>query len=104
SIGLNQAKEIGILYSAVDTQSNEVVKKFADQLKAKGKKVSVLGYRKYNPKDAVHNTFFNKKNINWLKQPKDPYIKEFMDKSFDILINAYTEECLPLEYISSFSK
>ena len=65
----------------------------------------MLGF--YNiPKSAINFAFpyFNKKNLNWHLEPTGDEVEIFIDRKLDILVNAYIDENLPLEYISALSQ
>ena len=104
TIGIGDAMEIGILFDASDPDKVSVVNNFADGLKRDRKKIILLGF--YNvPKNAINFnfTYFNKKNLNWHLEPQGNAVEEFIARKFDILINAFTGENLPLEYVSAMS-
>ncbi len=103
-ISLANSNEIGILFDASDPDKVSVINNFAESLKKEKKKIVLLGF--YNvPKKAINFNFsyFNKKDLNFFQIPKNELVKEFMERKLDILINAYTAENLPLEYISALS-
>ena len=102
---LNEAGDIGILFDASDPDKIALVNSFSDGLKRDKKKIVLLGF--YDaPKNAINFNFsyFNKKNLNWYLEPQGAVVKEFISRRFDILINAYVGENLPLEYVSALSQ
>lgn len=102
---LSEATDIGILFDASDPDKISIINTFADSLKRDRKKIVLLGF--YNaPKKAINFNFsyFNKKNLNWHLEPQGDVVEEFIGRKFDILINAYIGENLPLEYVSSMSE
>jgi len=102
---LLDATEIGILFDASDPDKVSLVNNFADALKRDKKKIVMLAF--YNtPKKAINFNFayFNKKNLNWYLDPTGEVVNEFIGRKFDILINAYIGENLPLEYVSAMSQ
>lgn len=104
TVKFDDAKEIGILFNATDVEQNSFVTDFAEQLKQLGKKVVMLAYFD-SPKPALHFNFlyFNKKNLNWHLQPDTHDVKAFIERKFDILINVFSGDVLPLEYVASLS-
>ncbi len=103
-VNLQNAAEIGILFDASNPDQISVISNFADGLKRDKKRVVMLGF--YNaPKKAINFNFsyFNKKDLNRYLIPKGDTVNDFIAKRFDILINAYIGENLPLEYVSSVS-
>jgi hypothetical protein len=104
-MNLYDAKEIGILFDASDTDRRTVITSFVESLRKDRKKASMLGFYNF-PKPAINLNFpyFNRKNINWHYEPHGSLVEEFIAKKFDILINAYIDENLPLEYVSTMSQ
>ncbi|MCS6916066.1 MAG: hypothetical protein RMK52_00020 [Chitinophagales bacterium] len=105
TVRLADAQDIGILFDASDPERVAAVSQFADHLRKEQKKTTLLGF--YNQsKQAINFNFayFNRKNLNWYLAPTGILVKEFMERPFDILINAYLPENLPLEYVSALSQ
>lgn len=104
-INLADAREIGILFDASDTDRTAIVNTFADALRKERKKVVLLGFYNF-PKPAINFNFpyFNRKDINWHFEPNGGLVEEFIARKFDMLINAYIDENLPLEYVSAMSQ
>ena len=98
------AREVGILVDASDTDRTALVNQLADSLRTQFRKVHILGFYNF-PKPALNLNFphFHNKQLNWYLEPQSHMVDEFMDRKFDVLINAYTSENLPLEYISALS-
>ena len=102
-LNYKKINEVGILFNATFEEPTQAVLSYVKDLKAEGKKVSMLAYIDANLETKRNFPSFGKKQINWLQIPKTLQAKRFMNKQFDLLINAYTEECKPLEYIASLS-
>ena len=105
TISLRNANEIGILFDASDPDKVSVINNFAETLKRDRKRIVMLGF--YNvPKQAINFnfTYFNKKNVNWHLEPYGDLVDAFIARKFDILINAFVGENLPLEYVSAMSE
>ena len=104
TVSLGDANEIGILFDATNPDEVSLINQFADSLKKEKKKTILLGYYD-QPKRAINFNFsyFNKKDLNWHYQPHGVVIDEFVGRKFDILINAYAKENLPLEFVSAVS-
>lgn len=106
AVNFSQAKKIGVLFIS-GNKPPTVISNFAKALEKENKEVTLLGFL---PK-AVKNKqphpdfpFFTKSDLNFFLQPKKPEAVDFQNRDFDILINAYEEDALPLEFISSLSK
>src|SRR5438045_5984489 len=99
---LADAADIGILFDASDPDKVSLVNNFADSLKKQKKRIVMLGYYD-TPKRAINFNFsyFNRKDINWFLEPRGDTVKDFISKKFDVLINAYLDESLTLEYVSA---
>lgn len=103
-VNLADAREVGILFDATDTDRAALVNQLADSLRTQFRKIHMLGFYNY-PKPALNLTFphFHKKQLNWYLEPQGHLVDEFMERKFDVLINAYAGENPPLEYISALS-
>ncbi len=101
---IHQAKYVGILFNATNPEEVVIINKFAKSLQKQDVKVNLLGF--FNTTGTPTNVafpFFTRKHLNWYGVPTNSHIDDFKNKRFDILINAYTKNSLPLEYISSLS-
>ena len=102
-VNLKTAKHIGILYKATLTDEM-IISQFAEKLKAEGKEVHILGFKDEKNKEDIGLKVFTKNSVNWLGVPNDARIDGFQKINLDILICAFKDECLPLEYIAATSK
>lgn len=104
-VNLRDAREIGLIFDASDTDVASQVNLFAESLRKERKKIFMLGYYNF-PKPAInlHFPYFNRKNVTWYYEPNGLLVEEFIARKFDILISAHIEENLPLEYISTMSQ
>lgn len=104
-LNIDNAQKIGILYNASKVNDVIAVTEFSDMLKNAGKNVSMLGYQDVKPKknEPLTNGIFNKNDVNWFSKPKGKEIFSFKNTEFDILICAFIDKCLPLEYIANVS-
>jgi len=102
---LDSARKVGIAFDASEPGNYVAVNHYALKLREQGKKVELLGYYSHRHIDGIPVfPYFNRKELNWYGKPKSNTVEHFMNNDYDILINAYTEECLPLEYVSTCSK
>lgn len=104
-MNIDKAQKIGVLYNATKVNDVIAVTEFSDMLKNAGKNVSMLGYQNVKPQknEAVAMGIFNKENVNWFSKPKGKEVFDFKNQKFDILICAFIDKCLPLEYIANVS-
>lgn len=104
----NQVETIGILYVA-DKETSAAVKKYAAQLRQEGKKVFELGF--YDQKElsfdvnfTLNSEYLHRKHIQWNGLPKSDSVPGFIDEKFDLLLNIYMGDVLPLLWVSAKSK
>jgi len=103
-INIDLSKKVGIIFNATKTNEVITVTQFSDLLKKENKEVFILGYQDRTLKEETDNRLFDNKSVNWFGIPSDSKIEEFQKLNLDILICAFEEECLPLEYIAATSK
>ncbi len=89
---LSEAKTIGVLFEATDSNTFETVKKFILQLKEQNENVHAIGYvdEKLTPNYSYIKTdidLFNKKELKNFYQPQSAYIKIFCEEEKDLLID-----------------
>ncbi len=101
---INNIETVGILYKTGSVNDEDVIKQFVENLKSQHKKVTTLAYRKPSAKEEVDKNYFSNKQLNWLRHPKDDYVRQFTENPFDVLINLCIEPCVPIENIIALSK
>jgi len=100
----NEMERIGIIYDATDASQKELTKRFISNLEKQNKQVKSLAF--FDDKNEHSNEsfkHFNRKDLNWSKHPKHPYVKDFVTQPFDLLICIYQGVCFPLEYLAALS-
>lgn len=106
-VNATNAKFVGILFNANKDENLGIIKSYVSDLRRSGKDVQLLGYKdSFDKSEILTFPVIQNKDLNWYNMPSSPYVNGFVKEEFDILINAYLDECLPLEYISakSFAK
>ncbi|MCX6273431.1 MAG: hypothetical protein NTU44_19860 [Bacteroidetes bacterium] len=108
NISIDNAKNIGILYSIPDEETYNVIFNFMKSLKTESRSVIALGFinEKMTPtylNQGVYNSIINQKDLNWYGRPVNQYVKNFFHEKFDIFLNISLEEYFPLIYISALS-
>ncbi len=108
-ISLKDAKDIGILYLFTNEQDYMAISKLVKLLQDQNKRVKALGFvkqkhltKRFLPK--LSYDFFSQKDINWYGKPSNIFIKDFIEKDFDIIIDMSLQDNYPLQYISAVSK
>lgn len=102
-LNIKNAQKIGILFNASSAQDIMTVSKYAEDLKAAQKEVKLLAFQNNEKKDNKDPRFINQLDVNWFNIPSSEKIENFHQHNFDILICAFLDECLPLEYIAATS-
>jgi hypothetical protein len=107
-IAFDQVVHIGILYHADNKEHEQMIAKYAGELRAEGKKVFMMGYvdAKLLPpskKFLLNSEYFWKEKLNGFNLPIKGKIGQFLQLEFDLLLNLYTEPLLPLQAIAAYS-
>ncbi|MFH0896332.1 MAG: hypothetical protein V2A54_18015 [Bacteroidota bacterium] len=109
SRGLNEVKQIGILFLANDRETYNLVEQYADVFRELKKNVKIVGYI---PSRKVSQEYYQKldldifdwNNTNWYLSPNRPKLNDFQELELDLLISLVREECIPLEFVIARSK
>jgi hypothetical protein len=106
---LNNARTLALLYYLPDETTYKLVETILTKFSDMNLKVSVVCYTDlkvfphyFIPK--ISQDIIISKNVNWRFQPKNAFVKEFINTEFDILIDLSLAEYLPLLYCSALSK
>ena len=68
-------------------------------------KIKIIAYRrKFKKQKTYSKPTFGKKNINWKGELTEPFLKEFIETEFDLLISYYDVENIALMMVTSKSK
>ncbi len=102
-------QHIGILYNANVSENEVLVQQFANELRENGKKVLLMGFvnQKQLPhqkKPHISNEYFWKVHLNFFGLPITEKIGKFCNEPFDLLINMYFDDELPLQALGLHSK
>lgn len=110
SLGLEQARSIGILFNAKDEHTFKLIREFADELRGGGlRTIKALGFV---PKKEVAAflqasqdfDFFSREDFNWYYKPQGRKTVGFISEDFDILIDLRLERFTPLLFIVGLSR
>jgi hypothetical protein len=108
SQSFKEIESIGILYEATGDDVN-MVRQYATKLRNEGKKVYELGY--YNQKEltfdvnfTLNSEYLHRQHMRWYGLPMADAVNGFKAEPFDLLLNLYTTDVLPLFYVSLHSK
>ena len=108
AVNLDNAKSIGILFDATTDLHMKKIKPIVDyffELKKDVKAVGFVNSKKYLDCHIprLQYDFFNRSDLNWHYKPQNDYIKNFIKKDYDILINLSDSSCVPLKYLVASS-
>jgi hypothetical protein len=108
-IPFDKMDEVGILYNAEGESNERIVQEYANELRANGKKVFLMGYVNEknlpsNKKFVLNSEFFWREKLNSTNLPDKGKIGNFLEIEFDLLLNLYTEPLLPLQAMAVYSK
>jgi hypothetical protein len=100
-------QEIGIIYNAGSNENEEQVNKVVHFLREQGKKVWTMGFvnEKILPpskKFHLNAEYFWKEKLSPFNLPQTDKIGTFITHKFDLLMNLYFEEDLPLQALSTY--
>ena len=109
AINIKSAQTIGIIYRADDEEANDLVRRYVKFLKDYKLKVKTLGYfdEKELPMDVnpkLEFDFITKKELNLRLEPKSVVAQNFIEESFDILIDTSVEEDVIMQYLTHYSR
>lgn len=105
---ISMAKSVGIVFSLENEEYYEFVCEIIEELSIKKKMVNALAFC---PTKQLPNYFipklkidvFTSKNLNWFEIPVSGFIKDFINKKYDLLIDLTITDHLALDYIASVS-
>lgn len=108
-MNMEEAKTVGILFDATNSDDFSLIKKYILYLREMKKRVKALGFfnQKVIPQMAyskLEYDFFSLKDLSWNNIPQNVYVKNFTEEEFDILIDLNIHDSFPLKYISAMSK
>lgn len=108
-MNMGDAKSVGILFDATQSENFDLIKKYIVYLKDMKKRVKAIGF--YNQKQTppmayskLEYDFFTLKDLNWYNFPDSIYVRNFIDEDYDILLDLNIHDLFPLKYVSALSK
>jgi len=80
-VSFEQAHTVGLLFDATDPQHRNTIRQYAEELKNKGKEVTLFAFLQEN---ELNTNFafkhFTKKDLNWFEFPSDGAINGFITR------------------------
>ncbi len=109
SVSLQTAKTIGIISFLDSEEKYNTVLELKKTLEKENKQVIALGFiADKNASDFYfsqsHIDIFTKKNMNIFGIPKGVYVRNFITKDFDFLIDISVKNLIPLKYVAGMTK
>ncbi len=108
-VNLETARTVTLLYYLPDEAIYKKVELILNRLSELNLKTRVVCYTDlkivphyFIPK--ITQDIITAKDVNWRYQPQKPFIQEFIDTEYDILIDLSLNDYLPLMYCSALSK
>lgn len=108
-LGFDDAYTLGILFEAEDADEFNKIKKWVLSLRDQGKKVYAICFfdQKMIPLNLTYPKsefdIFSLKELNFINEPSNPYIRTFPSKVFDILLDLNLKNKFPLRYLAIHS-
>ena len=102
---LEDAKSVGILFNALDESTYKTVKTYVNKLRSEGiRKVMALGYVDTKVVPAylpykVYLDFISKSDLNKFLIPVSSSVDNFLNETYDILIDISEDDCFPMRYM-----
>lgn len=108
-INLDSARTVALLYYLPDEATYKIMESILSRLIDINLKVRVVAYtnQKFYPHyfiPKISQDILTAKDVNWRLQPQKPFVKEFIETEYDILIDLSLEDHLPLLYCAALSK
>ncbi len=105
----DQIHEIGLIYFAGNKTNEENINRIAHYLREQGKKVWMMGYvdaptLPHTKKFHISSEYFWKEKLTPFNLPDTTKIGNFLSHRFDLIMNLYFENELPLQAISTYAK
>jgi len=106
---LDNAQSIGLLYYLPDEDTYKKIDEFIKTLNESNIKVRVACYtdQKFAPHYFIPKLLqdvITLKDLNWYYHPQKPFVKDFLDEEFDILIDLSLAEYFPLLFLAAKSR
>lgn len=92
---------VGILADLDAYSDTEAFFGIIDTLGLRPNAVKVLGYKKFYDKNSPYATpVFSDKDLGWKGEVENSYVLEFLGREYDLLINYFQEDNLPMQLVS----
>lgn len=107
-VSIERARSVALLYYLPDEETYKKVELIIGRLTELNLKVRVVCYTDlkliphyFIPK--ISQDILTAKDVNWRIQPQKPFVKEFINTAYDLLIDLSLNDHLPLLYCAALS-
>jgi hypothetical protein len=102
------ANTVGFIFNAVDRDKCQYAREFMDYVEKQNNRIFGVAFASKSDQIAYFPyrqgvDYFGLNEVNWYGKPTNPVIKDFLKRSFDILIDLSLSDIFPTEYIFSLS-
>ncbi|WP_459211643.1 DUF6913 domain-containing protein [Aquimarina rhabdastrellae] len=98
-------KTLAVLIDASQSVNILSLLKLANELGVTSDRLKVMGYKEdHKEVEDATAAYYNSKSIGVGGKMKSSALEEFVNTSYDVLINFYTEEKLELDFVAAASK
>ncbi len=110
SMGLDKARNIGIIFNAKDERTFKLIREYATKLRGGGlRKVKALGFVPKSEVAAFLQSsqdfdFFTREDFNLYYKPQGRKVAAFISEEFDILIDLRITKFMPLLFVVGLSR
>lgn len=107
-VNIKSARTLALLYYLPDEAIYKKVEIILSKLSSMNLKIRVVCYTdlKISPHyfiPKITQDIITAKDVNWRFQPQKPFVKEFINTEYDILIDLSLDDHLPLLYCAALS-
>jgi len=108
-MNMDAATNVGIVYCGDNPNDVEFMKSYVQTLRNLGKQVKSLGFIHVKElplglNGSMMHQYYALKELNWYYKPSSQFIDNFVNDTFDILMDFGIPTQLPIKFISSMSK
>ncbi len=107
----DQAESVAFVYENGSAEDQDFIRAYMKEIRTRFhiKETMALAFiegKEAEPylKKAVDHDFFTSKEIAWTGKPNSQTVKNFTDKSYDLLIDLSFGDCMPLLYVYNWSQ
>ncbi len=107
-IGYEKARLLALLYNTPEDDQPAFLNRLVNQLQTEGKTVDAVGFfnnriipENVNPSPPVR--LCHKNDFAWTMRPKTAFLKDFVAREYDILIDLSSSEAYQMKYLAALS-